>query len=44
VIPLWAIGLVLAGVAPFLARAIGDAFEARARRRAERSIDEGRNA
>ena len=39
-VPLWAIGLVIAGIAPFVVRAIGDAFEARARKRTERAIDD----
>jgi len=48
-IPLWAVGLVLAGAAPFIVRFIGDALEARAKKRAERLIasrdrDETRNA
>lgn len=42
-LPLWAIGLVLAGAAPFIARAIGDAFEARAKKRAERILHDARD-
>ncbi|HEY2369851.1 MAG TPA: hypothetical protein VGH87_25805 [Polyangiaceae bacterium] len=34
-LPLWAIGLVLAGAAPFIVRVIADALEARAKRRTE---------
>jgi hypothetical protein len=41
-LPLWAIGLVLAGAAPFLVRIIADALDARARRRAEIMIDRTR--
>jgi hypothetical protein len=38
-LPLWAVGIVLAGAAPFIARAVGDALEARAKKRAERLVD-----
>ena len=37
-LPFWAIGLVLAGAAPFLVRVIADALDARARKRTERAI------
>ena len=37
-LPLWAIGLVLAGAAPFIVRVIADALEARAKRRTEDMI------
>jgi len=31
--PLWAIGLALAVIAPFIVRVLGDVFDARARKR-----------
>ena len=37
-LPLWAIGLVLAGAAPFIVRVIADALESRAKRRTEDMI------
>jgi type II secretory pathway pseudopilin PulG len=37
-IPFWAIGLVAAGAAPFVVRAVADALEARAKKRTERAI------
>ncbi len=37
-LPLWAIGLVLAGAAPFIVRVIADALEAHAKKRTERAI------
>ena len=38
-LPLWAIGLVLAGAAPFIVRVIADALEARAKKRTEQAIN-----
>jgi hypothetical protein len=38
-LPLWAIGLVLAGVAPFIVRVIADVLEARAKKRTQDMID-----
>ncbi len=38
-IPLWAVGLVLAGLAPFAVRYLTDALEARARKRTEKAIE-----
>jgi hypothetical protein len=38
-VPLWAVGLVLAAVAPFLVRFLADALDARARRRTEALFD-----
>jgi hypothetical protein len=37
-VPLWAIGLVLAGLAPFAVRGIASAFDAHARKRTESAI------
>jgi len=37
-LPFWAIGLVLAGAAPFIVRLIADALDAHARKRTERVI------
>lgn len=42
-IPFWAVGLVLAGLAPFAARFITDALEARARKRTTRVIERARD-
>lgn len=41
-VPWWALGLVLAGAAPFVARAVVTALEARAKRRSERLIERER--
>ncbi len=41
-LPLWAIGLLLAMVAPFLARAVTTAFDAHARKRSEDAIARAR--
>jgi hypothetical protein len=41
-VPLWAIGLVLAGLAPFAVRGIASAFDAHARKRTESAITEVR--
>jgi hypothetical protein len=37
-LPLWAIGLILAGAAPFMVRIITSALDARARKRTEEKI------
>ena len=41
-IPLWAVGLVLAGLAPFAVSYLTDALEARAKKRTERAIEGAR--
>ena len=38
-LPLWAIGLVLAGAAPFIVRVIADALEARAKKKTRDMIE-----
>jgi hypothetical protein len=38
-LPLWAIGLVLAGAAPFIVRFIADALEARAKKKTHDMIE-----
>jgi len=38
-LPLWAIGLVLAGAAPFIVRVIADALEARAKKKTQDMIE-----
>ena len=38
-LPLWAIGLVLAGAAPFIVRVIADALESRAKKKTQRMIE-----
>jgi len=37
-LPLWAIGLIVAGAAPFIVRVLASALDARARRRTEEKI------
>jgi hypothetical protein len=38
-LPLWAIGLVLAGVAPFIVRVIAEVIEARAKKKTQDLIE-----
>jgi hypothetical protein len=41
-IPIWAIGLALAALAPFIVRILADALEAHAKKRTEELIDRRR--